>query len=377
MSEKHLHIIAFDIPYPPNYGGVIDVWHKIRMLKSLDIKIHLHCFEYTGRERRHELDDYCYRVYYYPRKLGIKQAFSIKPYIVVSRKSQALLQRLQQDTYPILFEGLHSSYYINHSSLKGRIRIFRECNIEHRYYFNLYKSSRKPFLKVYYLIESLKLKLFERKAVCSGQTAAISMADTKELQHRYPGQDIRLIPGFHANDSIKSQPGTGDYVLYHGNLEVPENENAALFLLKQVFPGSKHKLIVAGMNPRPRLLKAIKSCSNTRLIANPSQEEMDRLISQAHINLLVTFQATGLKLKLLNALHLGRFTLVNDYMVKGTYLEGICDSANSPEEMVRQMDRLFEQQFTEAHIQQRRSLLEQHYSNSANARKLLEMFSKQ
>ena len=48
MPDKHLHIISFDIPYPPNYGGVIDVYYKIRTLHKLGIKIHLHCFEYPG-----------------------------------------------------------------------------------------------------------------------------------------------------------------------------------------------------------------------------------------------------------------------------------------------------------------------------------------
>ena len=27
--QKKLHIISFDIPYPPTYGGVIDVFFKI------------------------------------------------------------------------------------------------------------------------------------------------------------------------------------------------------------------------------------------------------------------------------------------------------------------------------------------------------------
>jgi len=43
-SGKHLHIISFDIPYPANYGGVIDVFYKLRALVSAGIKIHLHAF---------------------------------------------------------------------------------------------------------------------------------------------------------------------------------------------------------------------------------------------------------------------------------------------------------------------------------------------
>ncbi len=32
MPDKYLHIISFDIPYPPNYGGVIDVFYKLKAL---------------------------------------------------------------------------------------------------------------------------------------------------------------------------------------------------------------------------------------------------------------------------------------------------------------------------------------------------------
>ena len=52
MQNKHLHIISFDVPYPANYGGVIDVFYKIKALHAKCVKIHLHCFEYGRAEAR-------------------------------------------------------------------------------------------------------------------------------------------------------------------------------------------------------------------------------------------------------------------------------------------------------------------------------------
>ncbi|MEI7802398.1 MAG: mannosyltransferase, partial [Bacteroidota bacterium] len=43
---NQLHIISFNVPYPPDYGGVIDVYYKIKALKEAGVKIHLHCYEY-------------------------------------------------------------------------------------------------------------------------------------------------------------------------------------------------------------------------------------------------------------------------------------------------------------------------------------------
>ena len=30
--EKHLHIVAFNVPLPANYGGVIDVFYRLKAL---------------------------------------------------------------------------------------------------------------------------------------------------------------------------------------------------------------------------------------------------------------------------------------------------------------------------------------------------------
>ena len=80
-SGKHLHIVSFNVPYPPDYGGVIDVFYKIKSLHDLGIKIYLHCFPY-GREESEELNKICEKVYYYPRRKFYQAIYSNVPYIV-------------------------------------------------------------------------------------------------------------------------------------------------------------------------------------------------------------------------------------------------------------------------------------------------------
>lgn len=84
-----LHIVSFDIPYPADYGGVIDVFFKIKALYEAGVKIHLHCFEYH-RPPAPELDQYCEKVSYYPRKISSRLLFHKLPYIVISRQSDEL-----------------------------------------------------------------------------------------------------------------------------------------------------------------------------------------------------------------------------------------------------------------------------------------------
>src|SRR5687767_11172657 len=135
-SEKHLNIIAFDVPYPPDYGGVIDIYYKIRSLAACGVKVSLHCFEY-GRKEREELDIFCEEVYYYQRKTAKSLLFNTLPYIILSRESEELKKNLMQNDFPILMEGLHSTHLLNDPDISKRKIVVRSHNVEHEYYENL------------------------------------------------------------------------------------------------------------------------------------------------------------------------------------------------------------------------------------------------
>jgi glycosyltransferase involved in cell wall biosynthesis len=373
MSEKTLHIIAFDIPYPPNYGGVIDVFYKLKALHRMGLRIILHCFEYPGRDRSDELNRYCSEVHYYPRLLGLRSAFSLKPYIVSSRRSGKLLKNLMKDDHPILFEGLHSCYYLNHPALKNRIKIYRESNIEHHYYYNLFKVDRSLRKKLYYLVASVKLRLYQNILKHASLMLVVSEKDTEYLEKHFPGNEVAYLPSFHANDAVESLPGKGAYALYNGNIEVPENAHAVEFLIKEVFNNLEIPLIIAGMNPPQRIVRLAATCPHVEIVANPYDKKMFELIKDAHVNILVTFQATGLKLKLLNTIYNGRFCLVNNPMLNGTGLADLCEIGNSAGELKENLIRLFDQNFEESEILKREKVLEDRYSNQKNGERLMRL----
>ncbi len=370
MPEKHLHIVSFSIPFPANYGGVIDVFYKLRALHNSGIKIHLHCYQYD-RPEANELNTYCESVNYYPRKTGFAAQLSLRPYIVESRQSDSLIQNLLADDYPILFEGLHSCYYLNHKSLQGRKLIYRESNIEHDYYFNLFKTEKNLGRKAFFLLESLKLKLYQNQLKCATKMLVVSQTDRDYLAKQFLAKEVVYLPSFHGNSVVKSQPGKGDYVLYHGNLSVGENALSAEYLVKEVFNDLSVRLKIAGLNPSESLKKLVAGFNNIELIPNPPQSEMEALIGNAQINILVTFQATGLKLKLLNTLYNGRWMLVNQEMLAGTGLENLCEIAADAGEMKKKISALFNTEFDQDQLVARTELLQKRFSDETNAVKLI------
>jgi hypothetical protein len=357
-----LHIISFDIPWPPNYGGVIDVFYKLKALKQAGVRVILHCFEYHRKPSR-ELEELCGQVYYYPRATGWKNALSMKPYIVASRRSESLIQRLLADNNPILFEGLHSCFYLGDERLKKRLKIYRESNIEHVYYYHLFRAEPSLMKRCYFLTESLKLFRYQKVLRHAGHLLPVSMDDAAYLQRKFPGAAITYLPSFHGNETVSSLPGRGNLILYQGKLSVPENLRAAEFILKSIYDETLPDLVIAGMDPPESLIRLAGTHSNVRIIANPGEDEMRDLIRQAHINLMVTFQPTGLKLKLLNALFQGRFCLVNPPMLAGTGLNDLCETATTPGEFRQKINDLFTREFKPDQVTMRESFLAEGYAD--------------
>jgi hypothetical protein len=367
-SDKHLHIVSFNVPYPPDYGGVIDVFYKIKALSELGIKIHLHCFNY-GRDESEELAKICASVNYYPRKKFYQAIYSNVPYIVGSRQSGELLTNLTNDDYPVLFEGLHTCLYLKHPALKDKLKAVRMHNVEWDYYRSLKEAESNYLIKFYFNLESKKLKKFEDELKNADRIFAISRSDYEYLRQSY--EAISYVPAFHNNEEITSQTGKGNFILYQGNLSVAENNQAAMFIAKKIAEGMPYKFVIAGKNPTAALKKEIKGIANIELIENPPFEKMEELMREAHINLLLTFQNTGIKLKLLNSLYRGRYIVVNGKMVNSTGLETLCTIEDNPAATKRILSDLMNQDFPQTEIEKRERILGAGFSNRANALKIM------
>ncbi len=372
--SKALNIISFDVPFPANYGGVIDVYYKLVWLKKAGVKVYLHCFTY-GRAEAKELEALCEKVYYYKRATGFFANLSSLPYTVKSRQSKELENNLLQNDFPILFEVLHTCYLLCDERFKNRKKIYRHSNIEHDYYLHLSKSERNIFKKFYLRIEAKKLKRFEKIVAFADVILAVNENDAAYFKRNYPKLETFYLPSFHPNEEVNIKPGRGNYILYNGNLSISENYESALWLIENVFCDVLQKVIIAGMNPPAFLKKSIEGYSHIELIENPSSEKMDELIENAQVHCLHTFQATGLKLKLLNVLFRGRFVICNPKMVVGTHIiggekDGIYIS-NTPEHFVDLMNKLMDADLKSEIIEARKESLEV-YFNQVNIKKLLE-----
>lgn len=369
---RHLHIVCLDAPSPPDYGGAIDMYYKIKALAEAGHSIALHYFAYRRQRDAAGLEAYCSEIKHYQRKNFWESSLK-QPFIVGSRINSQLIANLNNDNAPVLLEGLHCAGILPFLQKPERV-VVRMHNNEAAYYAHL-ASTEPAFAKRLYLkIESRLLKGFQQLLPKQTKLACLSEHDQRVFEQEYGLCQTAFVPCFVPWQMANGLQGNGDFCLYHGNLLVSENEQAARWLMRNVFATSSHRLVIAGKGASGRLLEEADKMQNVQIINNPTIAEINSLVKSAHVNVLPSLNNTGVKLKLLHALFSGRYCLTNKNGVRGSGIEkGLC-VAETAEEWQRTVDDLMHSAFEEKTLLERRDALTA-YDNRDNAQKLIALWS--
>ncbi len=338
MSVKSsIHIVAFDVPMPPDYGGVIDIYYRCRTLKNAGYHVILHCFEY-GRGRTQDASEIADEIHYYDRNSFVWSWFSRKPFIVKTRNNNELLSRLLEDDAPVLIEGQHCTFFLDHPQLQSRKKLVRLHNIEWQYYAELSKRSTSFFKKLFFWTESRKLKRNESQLKYASVLACISHSDTAYYQSLF-SEVVYLPVGLNLFPTHVEPLQRAHFLLFHGNLSIAENQEAVSWILDVL---SHHTLdleiVIAGKSPSRALMQRCNGTTNLQLIADPNDLMMQQLMQSATAHLLIGFQHSGIKLKLLNALLTGKRCIATPAMVAGSGLEIFCEIIETPLELIHKIN---------------------------------------
>jgi len=370
QNKIDLHIVSFDVPYPADYGGVMDVYFKLKALKEKGLAVALHCFHY-GRSEHEQLNTLCAAVYYYPRKTGLISQLSATPYIVSSRNHPSLLEQLAKDEAPILFEGLHTTYYLGHPKLQGRKTAVRVHNLEANYYKALSKQTGNLYKKSYYHIEAQKLKYFDKRLAKADVLFCLSKKEQGHYQAIH--SDARYLPVFHP--FIKRESSLIKHILnqavYFGNLAVEENIEAVGFLL-ELFNELDYPLKIAGRGADSELVKKMTNCRQVEYLGELSDSDLNRLIAESKVCCLPTPQATGIKLKWVQALFQANVIVLNQKMLVDEQFQEYCRLAENNQEWKAQLQMAFASELDESKVKQRMEKAALRFDNISSAKILKE-----
>ena len=364
---KFLHIVCLDAPCPADNGAAIDMLNRIKAFHKKGIKIHLHYFRFSDKCHSLELGKYCETVQSYQKKEPLDCLSFNTPSFVNARCNSNLIENINNDNHPVLLEGLHTTgiiHEINNNSRKIAVRMHNE---EAGYYRELARGTINPAKKTYYLAESLLTKKYTSTLPDNCMYACVSNDDKKHFEDQ-GFDDVKVIPVFTGWQTVDCPTGVGSLCLFHGNLEIPKTEKAALWLLSNVFNKVRIPFVIAGKNPSKSVQKAADLCQNTCLVSNPCESEMEDLIQKAHINILPCFNKnnSGVSIKLLHALYKGRHCVTTPAMVEGTGLADACHVGANSAALASIISQLYYLPFEEEEIKLRKKLLEQTFNNDRN-----------
>lgn len=349
MADKEIQIVAFNNPYPPNFGGAIDMFYKIKALHNLGIGIHLHLF-YNERDDVSGLQNLCKSINTYKQNRLLVKHISFLPFSNTSRNSKLLEERLQACEAPILFESLRTLMPLKHIVFKQKVAV-RCHNIEHDYSFGLFRSETNWLKKIAHLIEGKKQRRFETILNRADVLFSISNYEQSYFSENYNAKSI-FLPVFQGYKSFEAEDGFGKYALFHGDLETADNLKSALFLV-DVFSEIETPLVIAGEIPDKSLLNKIDAFDNISFQEVKNYHQLQDLIKNAHVNTLYSFQRSGTKLKVFNALFNGRHCIVNKNMVDDEGILDICSLAESKADYRKVVQSLFKKEYKRSEAKQK------------------------
>lgn len=270
-------MICFVLPYPPNFGGRVDMWRRIKAFSSIGVELQLVSWfqEHPEPEDMAEMQKYCKKIYLIPFKYTIfflvRRIIDLFTYplevtsrIVRGQEFSRLLSEVRSFGPDVIWlDGIHGGYIATKLSEKLQIPLLtRSHNIEHLYYRRLlastidFKSKLQRYLSVSHL-ETLEKNLLKNSVFFYD----ISADDLKYWQSqgftngRYlpPFVEFEEDNKFLSKDNVINHDTMYD-IAYLGNLYVDNNVASIIWFITQVLPIIRSKLpkikvLIAGLNP--------------------------------------------------------------------------------------------------------------------------------
>jgi len=340
LLNKQIHIVCPEIPGPFSSADMTDTYFQLQFLYRAGYQAILHCFHNDPDPNITHLKNLSSCIHLYARNHGHKAVSMRHPYCISSRSNPQLLENLLQYAYPVLFQGMSSTFYLPDLVDRGYKVVVRINGIASEIYEAFIKCEKSLIKKAYSFNEARLIRKWEEKISEHATIVTTTISDKQKFQQLYKGAKTRYIAPFIPMPQIKCQPGKGMYCLYYGDLSNPENEKMVSWLSESVFNKMPVPLIVAdtGNSVKPR--DPLHPDSNICVVSNPAATELNELIQKAQIILLLRCHHHGFDNRLLQALEKGRYCICNDLMIHDTGLEKLFIVANEEDEIIHAINSI-------------------------------------
>lgn len=289
------------------------------------------------------------------------------PFGVETRADKRLLHNLAARPCPILFEGLQTTYFAHHPALRKQYKYLRLHNMESDYYKGSAKSINSFFKRVIYQLEAWKYKGMEEDFSLFEHVYCLSLSETKTVAQR--GGNAEFVPPFVGLDEVVNLSEFGQGVIYYGDLRLPDNQRAVLFLIEVMSELTETTFTILAETCPEEIQNELAKYSHMSHKMVQGIEELKVEWAKAHVHLLWSFQQSGTKLKALNALYCGRHVVMNENLVDDPQLQALGYIVSDLEQARKTVRDLLRIPYLQA--SHRTEVLNKQYSDIENAERII------
>jgi len=344
----------------------------IKALHAEGTKIQLHLFiERNNLSNSLQLE--CESIHYYKQKKGHTGFCFDMPYSVSMRSDESLLERLNQNDFPIIFHGIESTYFLSRGHFNDRKTMIRLQTWKHQKYKKLFHTHPIGFHKIRYKLKEICYKKFEIELCRKYRYAIIPSANEDTITSNANDIPHKILPHFIGMSTPMGIEGNGHYCFFHGDFSNTSTELTAQWLLKEVFNEIELPFVIVAKNPSVEIENLAHEKMHTCIVANPSDKELVELIKKAHIHILPTNELSEENNDLILSSQLGRHILIKREHHANKGLQSICHTANTASEFKKKITALFDLPFTNTDIENRQRVTSEEFDDKTNASKLLKL----
>ena len=146
-------------------------------------------------------------------------------------------------------------------------------------------------------------------------TTACTSSDQDRIRRWFRLSDVRLLENPIFDPQVPSGPlliprSPGDDVLLTGDLAHDANVEGIRWFLERCLPmlrddGVRNRITLAGRSPDRSIRQACRSHDDVTIIADPSNEEMERIWSEGIVSLVPLQRASGSRIRILDSVRRG------------------------------------------------------------------------
>jgi len=238
--------------------------------------------------------------------------------------------------------------------------ILRLHNPESAYYASLARSVT-GWQRWHHQLESYRLKAYEKQLASrwQGDVWAISSGDAnlwtsdRRMLVIPPLADMKL--AVKPCEALPDQP----VLLVHGKFSVDENRSAVLAVIQRAESLMRYDVQVMGHGLDASLVDSLVGIPHMTYVDSPSDAELHKALSTAHVVLVHANHALGVKLKLLHGMVRGGHVLAHALAIKGLPYTDSCHAYGDWQDALRQLDVLAVQVWDSEAVDQRSKDLQQ------------------